>query len=459
MQNSPAMRSTDIRHALQHEPEQLTDALSELHPEDIANSLGEDLSPDEVAQVLQRLPLEQAAEVFERLQDELRVDVMQHWKPARAAELLIEMADDDRVDLVAGLPRELRESVLSELRRTEPRVAEETRVLGSYSPDTAGGLMTTEYLALGTGMTCERAISEVRRIAREQNPEFVNSVYIVDAGKLVGAISLRELILGEPSAPLSIFMTDNLISVGPETDQEEVARIIASYDLLAVPVVDAEGHMLGVVTVDDVVDVVMEEASEDAQKMAGVVPIDRAYFDISFLAFVRSRITWLVVLFIGELLTANVMRHYESQVAAMMDLIVFVPLILSSGGNSGSQSSSLIIRALALGQLGPGDWLRVLWRELAVGFSLGVLLAMVGFLRTVFLGHVADPISMGFVVSCSIISVVTLGTLVGALMPLLIKRLGLDPAVSSTPFVASLVDVFGLVMYFSVSRYLLALTS
>lgn len=452
---SSKLLTPDLQTTLENEPERLADALAEVHPEDIAHALAEELSPEQAAKVVKQLPLEQAAQVLERLPDELRIAVLELTKPEDSAEMITEMAADDRVDLVADLPSELRESILSELSRTEPEVVEDMRALAAYGPETAGGIMTTEYIALGPTMSCEKAIAEVRRLAREQRPELIYSLYVVDAGKLVGVISLRDLILGEPSAAIAIFMTDNLVTVGPHVDQEEVAQTIARYDLAAVPVVDAEGQMLGVVTVDDVVHVVIDEANEDAQKMAAVVPVDRAYFDISFLQFVRSRITWLVVLFVGELLTANVMHHYESQIAALMDLVVFVPLILSSGGNSGSQSSSLIIRALALGQLGPSDWGRVLWRELAVGLALGALLSLVGFARTLFFGHVADPVTMGLIVATSITAVVSLGTLVGALMPLLIKRLGLDPAVSSAPFVASLVDVFGLVVYFSVSRYLL----
>jgi magnesium transporter len=212
-----------------------------------------------------------------------------------------------------------------------------------------------------------------------------------------------------------------------------------------------------VVTVDDVVDVVIEEANEDAQKMAAVVPVDKSYLEIKFVTFVRSRVTWLVALFFGELLTANVMRHYESEIAALIDLVIFIPLIISSGGNSGSQSSSLIIRALALGEIAPRDWVRVFWRELRVGIALGLLLSVVGFARTFLLGRAAHPLIMGIVVATSLVAVVLLGTLVGALMPLLIKRVGLDPAVSSTPFVASLVDVFGLVVYFTVSHIVLGL--
>jgi magnesium transporter len=445
----------DLQTMLSEEPEQIKDALSEVHPEDIAAVIVEELEPDLAAKLVQLLPVAQAASVLERLPDELRIRMLEVWEPAAASAVLSEMAADDRADLVNELPEPLRESILSELQKHEPEVAEETRVLASYGPDTAGGIMTTEFIALGPGMSCEKAISEVRRMAQEQNPEQIYTLYVLDAGRLVGVLSLRDLILGEPSAPIAIYMVDGVVQVTPETDQEEVARTIAKYDLAAVPVVDLQGQMLGVVTVDDVVDVVIEEANEDAQKMAAVVPVDQAYFDIAFTTFVRSRVTWLVALFFGELLTANVMRTYESEIAALIDLVIFIPLIISSGGNSGSQSSSLVIRALALGEITPGDWPKVFWRELRVGVALGLLLSIVGFARTFLLGQAAHPLIMGIVVATSLVAVVTLGTLVGALMPLLIKRIGLDPAVSSTPFVASLVDVFGLVVYFTVSRIVL----
>jgi magnesium transporter len=366
--------------------------------------------------------------------------------------VITEMPDDDRADLLTELPSELRESILSELQRQEPEVAEATRVLAAYGEDTAGGIMTTEYIALGPGMTCDKAISEVRRLSREQNPELIYSLYVVDGGKLVGVISLRDLILGDANEAVSHVMTENVVHVHPDTDQEEVARTAAKYDLAAVPVVDDLGQMVGVVTVDDLVDVVIEEATEDAQMMGAVVPVDKPYLEVGFATFVGSRVTWLVVLFFGELMTANVMHAYEAEMAALLDLVLFVPLIISSGGNSGSQSSSLVIRALALGQVSPRDWLKVFWREVRVGLALGVILAVVGFVRTIAFGSVEHPMIMGVVVGSSLVAVVALGTLIGSLMPLLIKRIGLDPAVSSTPFVASLVDVFGLVVYFTVSR-------
>jgi magnesium transporter len=287
---------------------------------------------------------------------------------------------------------------------------------------------------------------------------------VVSYDCLVGVLSLRDLIMADANQSVSDVMTSNVVRVLASDDQEEVARAMAKYDLSAMPVVDDGGKLLGVVTIDDVVDVMVEEATEDAQKAGAVVPIDDSYFQTGFGAFVKSRITWLVVLFIGELATATVMRRYESQVAAVIDLVLFVPLIISSGGNSGSQSSSLLIRALALGEVTPRDWVRVLMREGGIGLALGAMLGVVGFIRAAlgtWLTHTTTPgvtpVSMGITIATSVVAVVTLGTLVGSLMPLAIRRLGLDPAVSSTPFVASLVDVLGLVVYFSVARTILGL--
>jgi magnesium transporter len=354
------------------------------------------------------------------------------------------------------LPEQQAREILASLEASEPGIAEQVRVLSSYGEQTAGGIMTTDYLALWPELTVSEAIDEVRRSSHERNLETVYYIYVVAYDKLIGVLSLRDLLLNEGDRTISSVMTSNVVNVGPETDQEEVAAAIARYDLSAIPVVDQQGRMLGVVTVDDVVDVVIEEATEDAHKMAAVMPVEEGYFDTGFVAYFQSRIVWLVVLFVCGLLTTYVMNHYQGELAAAMDLIIFVPLIISSGGNSGSQSSSLIIRALALGELKPADWQRVFGRELLMGLCLGLVLGMVGFARAVMTGGVQSPTALGCTVALSVVAVVTLGTLVGSLMPLVIERLGLDPAVSSTPFVASVVDVLGLMLYFSVAHTLFA---
>jgi magnesium transporter len=452
--------TSDLKTILDREPEQLSEALSEVHAEDVAKLLSDAFTPEQAAQVMRHLPLEQAADVLERLPEELRVQILEYWKPETSAKLITEMAPDDRVDLVNELPTSLRESILSALRKTEPEVAEEVRVLGAYSEDTAGGIMTTEYLALGPGMSCEKAISEVRRLAREQKPELIYSLYVVDAGRLVGVLSLRDLILGEPSAPIAIFMTENVVAVGPQTDQEEVARTIAKYDISAVPVVDAQGQLLGVVTVDDVVDVVIEEANEDIQKGAGMEALDMPYLNTSLASLVKKRAGWLSALFIGEMLTASAMGHYENEIARAVVLALFVPLIISSGGNSGSQAATLVIRAMALGEVKIGDYLRIMRREFVAGLSLGLILATIGAIRiltwqAMFHTYGVHYVGVTVTVALSLVGVVLWGTLAGSMLPFLIRRLGFDPASASAPFVATLVDVSGLVIYFSVAQYVM----
>ena len=445
----------DLDRMLDQEPEALTDALAEIHPEDLAEIVDE-LATERATALTRALPPELAADVLERLSEERRVAIIQALGPVQSAELVTEMDADDRADLVQELPEDLRAEVLAQVQEQEPDIAAELRVLTSYAEDTAGGLMTTEYLALWPELTVAEAIDEVRA-SRERDLETVYYIYVVAYDKLVGVLSLRDLILSQPEEPLSEVMTEQVVSVDADTDQEEVAQKIARYDLSALPVVDGSGHMLGVVTVDDVVDVVIHEATEDTHMMGAVMPIEESYFQTNFFEFMRSRITWLIVLFVGELLTASVMDAYEAQLSAVMDLVLFVPLIISSGGNSGSQSSSLIIRGLALGEIKPADWPRVFGRELGMGLALGAVLGVVGYARAFFGGGIEHPLAMAGTVSASIVAVVTLGTLVGSLMPLAIKRVGLDPAVSSTPFVASLVDVLGLVVYFSVARTVFAM--
>jgi magnesium transporter len=398
--------------------------------------------------------------VLERLPDELRVTLIGQLKPQASAELITEMSADDRADLMNELPDPLRESILSELQKYEPEVAEETRVLASYGEDTAAGIMTTEYIALGPGMSCEKAIAEVRRLAREQEPELIYTLYVVDGGRLVGVLSLRDLILGEPSAPISIYMNDGIVKVSPDTDQEEVARTIAKYDLAAVPVVDDGGQLLGVVTVDDVVDVVIEEANEDAQKMGGMEALDMPYLETRLRDMIRKRAGWLAVLFLGEMLTASAMSSYEDEIARAVVLALFVPLIISSGGNSGSQASTLVIRAMAVGHVRLSDFWRIAGREFVAGLALGLILAVIGAIRIVVweqLFHSYGPhyASLAFVVAVSLVGVVMWGTLAGSMLPFAIRRFGFDPASASAPFVATLVDVSGLVIYFTVAQLVL----
>lgn len=447
----------DLKDVLEREPERLAETLADLHAEDLADLL-QALDPPDRIKIIEALPQDVAADVLGRLPEEPAQQILNSIGPRESAALLTEMNADDRADVMQDLPEQQAREILASLEVSEPGIAEQVRVLSSYGEQTAGGIMTTDYLALWPELTVSEAIEEVRRNSHERNLETVYYLYVVAYDKLIGVLSLRDLLLNDGSRVISSVMTSNVVNVGPETDQEEVAAAIARYDLSAIPVVDQQGRMLGVVTVDDVVDVVIEEATEDAHKMAAMVPVgEGGYFDTSFREYFKSRIIWLVVLFVCGLLTTLVMNHYQGELAAVMDLVIFVPLIISSGGNSGSQSSSLIIRALALGELKPADWQKVFGREALMGLCLGLVLGMVGFARAVVTGGISNPTALGCTVALSVVAVVTLGTLVGSLMPLIIEQLGLDPAVSSTPFVASVVDVIGLVVYFSVAHALFTL--
>lgn len=459
----PAMRlatllGPDLKDALQTDPEGLHDALEEFHPEDVAEIV-EDLDMEMTLALLTTLRDELAADVLERLPLELQADILERLSREEATEILVEMDPDDLVDVVQELRDEdeqLADDLLARLEKADPEIAEDVRELSAYAADVAGGLMTTEYVSLDPETKVWKAIEEIRRVSREKEAETVYYIYIVFGTKLIGVISLRDLILSDTSQTLTAVMKENVVSVRATDDQELVARTIAKYDFTALPVLDDQGNMLGLVTVDDVVDVVIEEATEDAHMMGAVTALEGGYLETGIVRMFRSRVGWLSLLFIGGFLTASVMERFSEQLAAAVTIVVFIPLIISSGGNSGSQSAALIIRALAVGDVEPADWMKVLGRELVVSLALGIVLGVLGFARAYFaVTPSEDPITLGLAVSLSTVGVVLVGSLCGSLLPLAIQRVGWDPAVSSTPFIASLVDVVGLLIYLSVAGWIL----
>lgn len=365
------------------------------------------------------------------------------------------LAPDDAADLIQYAPEDERGALLAHL---DPSTQREVRALATYAEDDAGGLMSPRFAALRAEMTVDEAIHYLRRKARD-GVETIYTAYVLDGDqRLVGVVSFRELFSAQASAPVRDVMRP-AITVTEDLDQEHVARIIAEHNLLAVPVVDAAGRMKGIVTVDDVVDVVNEEATEDIQKLGGMEALDDSYMNTSFFALLRKRAGWLAVLFVGEMLTASAMSVFEDEIAKAVVLALFVPLIISSGGNSGSQASSLIMRAIALGEVHFSDFWRILRRELFSGLALGCILGAVGVLRIFawqWLFHSYDHVGLlALTISLALVGVVTTGTLCGAALPMLLKRIGLDPATASTPMVATLVDVTGLVIYFGVASVLL----
>jgi magnesium transporter len=444
----------DFHETLAEDPQAFREALEEFHEEDIAEIV-EDLPTADIVALLRVLPDEFGAGVLERLPDERRTEVLEGLKVEEAATLLAEMEPDERADAVQELEQPLQEKLLAELDKVEPEAADEIRELARYPEGSVGSIMTTSYVACPPETKIWKAIDEVRRLSKEGELESIYYVYGVAFGeKLVGVASLRDLILADPSQELADVMTENVVRVLDTEDREEAARVIAKYDFHAMPVVDGQGKMVGVVTVDDVVDVVIDEATEDAQKMGAVSPMEGGYFQTGFFEYWKSRVTWLVVLFLGGFLTANVMQSFEGEIQRVVILTVFIPLIISTGGNAGSQSATLIIRALSLDEVKPSDWLRVLGRELLTGLALGVVVGGLGFARA-WLAADHEAFQLAIVVSTSIVAVVTVGSLVGSLLPLLIQRVGLDPAVSSTPFIASLSDVIGLLVYLGIASAML----
>jgi magnesium transporter len=367
------------------------------------------------------------------------------------------LAPDDAADVLQQVSPRMRDELLALL--DEP-TRHEVRALLVYAEDEAGGLMNPRYASMRPEMRVDEALRYLRRHARGRS-EAIYYAYVVGRDqRLLGVLSFKELLLAPDDSTIEQVMRRDVITVREDLHQEEIARLIAHHDLMAVPVVDAEGRMRGIVTVADVVDVLAEEATEDIQKLGGMEALDLPYWRTRFSTLVRKRAGWLTVLFLGEMLTATAMSRFEDEIARAVVLALFVPLIISSGGNSGSQASTLMVRAMALGEVRLGHVLRVLRRELGAGVVLGAILATIGMVRilvwqSLFGTYGEHAALIAVTVGLSLVGVVTWGTVSGSMLPFVLRRLRFDPASASAPFVATLVDVSGLVIYFSVAQVVL----
>jgi magnesium transporter len=364
---------------------------------------------------------------------------------------------DDAADVIQLAPEEERESLLMQLDDVARR---EVNALLAYQEDAAGGLMNPRFARLRPDISLDEAISYLRRQAG--HVETLYYAYVLDESQcLLGVLSVRDLFAADPSKTVRELMGTKFVSVSEQMDQEEVARLFAKYHLLAIPVLDSTGRMHGIVTVDDIVDVVEQETSEDIQKAGGMEALEAPYLQIGFWTMVKKRAGWLTILFIGEMLTATAMGHFEHEIARAVVLALFVPLIISSGGNSGSQASTLVIRAMALGEVRLRDWWRIMVREASAGIVLGAILGTIGIGRILIWQGVWAPygphyLLVGATVACSLIGVVLFGALAGSMLPFVLQRGRLDPASASAPFVATLVDVTGLVIYFTIAKIILS---
>ena len=450
----------ELLYLLHGDPADLAEALAGMRAADVADGL-RDLHPDAAAKVMAALPFDLAVQVFDEPELEgHRCEIIQQMGERAAGPLIEAMSSDQQADLFRELPESERSRFLKLL---DGPTRDALRLLLRYPPDTAAGIMTTEFVSMPTTWTVDGALQYISEVGRAK--ETVYAIYVLDPvdRRLVHVVSLRDLMLAPDRATpvLAIGRKRTPLTVAPMTDREEAARIISKYNLLAVPVVDESGHVLGIVTVDDVIDAIVREQTEDVQKFGGMEALDEPYTEIGFGRMIRKRAGWLCALFLGEMLTATAMGHFEGEIAKAVVLSLFIPLIISSGGNSGSQATSLIIRALALGEVSIKDWWRIALRELPAGLTLGLILGAIGIVRIVLwqrLGwydYGAHWALVAATVGGALVGVVTFGSFAGSMLPFLLKRLGFDPASASAPFVATLVDVTGLVIYFSVAFLIL----
>jgi magnesium transporter len=433
--------------------------VAELPPPDTAELLNQ-LTLHEAAAVLSMVAVARASEVLDQPTLRRRSEIVEELEPGRAAQLLESLSADQRAEILRLMGELARRRLLTRLSES---VRTEVERLLHYPARSAGGIMTTEFVRLAPSLTVGEALRHIRSVAREK--ESIYACYVMEpgSGALLGAVSLRDLVMAELDQPLTSVMRKRPVTVGVLDDQEGVAAKIAKYNLLAVPVLESDGRVVGFVTVDDVIDVMIQEGTEDALRMGAVEPgaLDEPYAATPFWSLIRKRAGWLLVLFLSEMLTATAMGRFQEEIARAVVPALFVPLIISSGGNSGSQAASLIIRAMAVGELSVRDWWRVMKREILSGLVLGGILGVVGFTR-ITVWSLISPNAYGIhwplvavTVFLSLIGVVIWGTLAGSMLPMLLKRAGLDPAVSSAPFVATLVDVTGIVIYFEVAAHVL----
>lgn len=452
----PDLRLDELKELAEHDD--LTPFLQRarhVHPSDLADVLAA-LEETTRVRVVSELPTELASSALAEMEAvEHPEALLLAVGPEYAAELVEELPTDDAADLVAELTAGEREAVLSEV---EDR--EDVDQLLTYPEDSAGGLMSTDVVSVREDATLNQAIETLRTQYAEDESQLFQ-VYAVDAaGTLRGVVPVSRLIVASPTRLVRDVMEPPVVQVEPQQDQEEVARLMARYNVAAVPVVDPRGHLLGRITFDDVVDVVEAETTEDILKFGGMEAFDAPYLKVAFGRMVRKRAGWLAALFIGEMLTATAMAFFQEEIAKAVILALFVPLIISSGGNSGSQAATLVIRALALGEVGLAQWWRVMFREIRAGLTLGVILGAIGFSRIAAWSAVSDIYGphwalVALTVGLALVGIVLWGTLAGSMLPFVLRRLGFDPAVSSAPFVATLVDVTGLVIYFSVAMVIL----
>ncbi|MEX8547167.1 MAG: magnesium transporter [Mucilaginibacter sp.] len=430
--------------------QQLKEYLDDLNISDVEHLIDE--YPEHAATFIETLSINRAVNVFRILDFPTQERIIKKLSGPKVTELITELPPDDRTALFSELHGDAVKKLIILL---PPAERKEALALLGYEEDSIGRLMTPDYIAVKKSWDVNHVLAHIRRYGK--NSETIDVIYVIDdEGVLLDDIRIRDILLVDPLTPISELMDDRLISLHVHDPQEEAINVFRMNNRVALPVTDQDDILLGIVTVDDILWIANEEYTEDIQKIGGTEALDEPYLDMPLLKLVRKRVGWLIILFLGEMLTATAMAYFEDEIAKAVVLALFVPLIISSGGNSGSQASTLIIQAMALGEVTIADWWRVMRREILSGLMLGITLGLIGFMRIYvwsLFSHIYGPHwqLVGLTVSCALVGVVLWGSLAGSMLPLLLKKLGADPATSSAPFVATLVDVTGLVIYFSIA--------
>ncbi len=431
-------------------PAELKEYLDNLNISDVEQLIDE--LPEHAATFIETLSINRSVNVFRILDFPTQERIIKKLSGPKVTELIVELPPDDRTALFAELHGDTVKKLINELPQKERK---EALALLGYEEDSIGRLMTPDYIAVKAHWNVIRVLEHIRRYGK--NSETIDVIYVIDEdGILLDDMRIRDILVVDPETPISELMDDRLIALHVHDPQEEAINVFRMNNRVALPVTDQENILLGIVTVDDILWIANEEYTENIQKIGGTEALDEPYLDMPLLKLVRKRVGWLVVLFVGEMLTATAMAFFEDEIAKAVVLALFVPLIISSGGNSGSQASTLIIQAMALGEVTVANWWKVMRREILSGLMLGTALGILGFLRIfawTFFTPIYGPhwLLIAFTVGFSLVGVVLWGSLAGSMLPLLLKKLGADPATSSAPFVATLVDVTGLIIYFSIA--------
>ena len=426
----------------------LRDVLKTMQAADIA-ALFEILPRRKLSLLFRLLPKEQAAEAFVEMDLDLQEHLIHGFSDNELKEIVDELYLDDTVDMVEELPANVVKRILAQ---ANPETRQLINEMLQYPEDSAGSVMTTEYVDLSADMTVPDAIKHIKRTGVDK--ETINVCYVTSSDrKLIGEVPIRSLILAEDKQTVGEIMQKNVISVTTQEDQEEVAQTFAKYDCIALPVVDSEGRLVGIVTVDDAIDILQSEATEDIDKMAAVTPSDRPYLKLSTVAIYKSRIPWLLILMISATFTGSIITHYESALSSYLVLTASIPMLMDTGGNCGSQASVTIIRGISLQQIKFSDIFRVVWKETRVALLCGLTLAAVNFVKLIFLSKVT--VTVAAVICLTLVFTVFVAKIVGCTLPILAKRVGGDPAVMASPFLTTIVDALSLIIYFEIAGVLL----